>query len=98
MPRRSASAFCVAKRRAVLAIFYVYILQSINNPEHFYTGYTNNLKLRIQEHNSGDARHTNKYRPWKIRCYFAFDSADKAESFEKYLKTHAGRRFQKKHL
>ena len=79
-------------------MFYVYILQSVNLPEHFYVGYTNNLKLRFREHNNGTCRHTNKYKPWRIVSYFAFDTQEKAENFEKYLKTHAGRDFQKKYL
>ncbi|MGI5845871.1 MAG: GIY-YIG nuclease family protein [Alphaproteobacteria bacterium] len=79
-------------------MFYVYILQSINEPEHFYTGFTKNLKLRFAQHNSGKARQTNRHKPWKIKCYFAFDNKEKAEMFEKYLKTHAGRDFQKKHF
>ncbi len=79
-------------------MFYVYIIQSINEPENFYTGFTSNLKLRFAEHNSGKARQTNKFRPWKLKCYFAFDDKAKAEAFELYLKTHAGRDFQKKHF
>ena len=79
-------------------MFYVYVLQSINQPEHFYTGYTNDLKLRLTEHNRGKSRQTNMYKPWKIKTYFAFDEQDKAEQFEKYLKTHAGRNFQKKYF
>ncbi|MDR1696742.1 MAG: GIY-YIG nuclease family protein [Rickettsiales bacterium] len=79
-------------------MFYVYILQSINSPEHFYVGFTNNLRLRFDEHNFGKARHTNKYKPWKLRTYFAFSNKEKAEEFEKYLKSHAGRNFQKKYL
>jgi len=79
-------------------MFYVYILQSINYSEHFYVGYTDNLKLRLAEHNAGEARFTNMYKPWKIKCYFAFEDKEKAESFETYLKTHAGREFQKKYL
>ncbi|MFW9785743.1 MAG: GIY-YIG nuclease family protein, partial [Candidatus Heimdallarchaeota archaeon] len=38
-----------------MAIFYVYILETIskNNRKRFYTGYTNNLKRRLEEHNKG---------------------------------------------
>jgi predicted GIY-YIG superfamily endonuclease len=79
-------------------MFYVYILQSINNPEHFYVGYTNDLKKRIKDHNSGFSIHTNKFKPWKIRSYFAFDTKEKAEKFEAYLKTGNGRIFSKKHV
>ena len=79
-------------------MFYVYILQSINNPEHFYVGYTNDLKKRIKDHNSGFSIHTNKFKPWKIRGYFAFDGKEKAEKFEAYLKTGNGRIFSKKYF
>ena len=79
-------------------MYYVYILKSLSDGERFYVGYTNNLKLRLQEHNAGTCRHTNKYKPWQIQTYFAFDEQKKAENFEKYLKSHAGRNFQKKYL
>ncbi|MDR0967718.1 MAG: GIY-YIG nuclease family protein [Rickettsiales bacterium] len=78
-------------------MFYVYILQSIDSQEHFYIGCTNNLKLRFSQHNNGNSRFTNMYKPWKLQTYFAFDNKEKAEKFEQYLKTHAGRKFQKKY-
>ena len=78
--------------------YYVYVLQSVNQPEHFYVGYTNDLKLRLAEHNSGTCRHTNVFRPWKIYAYFAVGTKEKAEQLELYLKSHAGRNFQKKYL
>ncbi|MCL2331214.1 MAG: GIY-YIG nuclease family protein [Proteobacteria bacterium] len=79
-------------------MFYVYILQSVNDPEHFYTGFTSDLKLRLSEHNSGQSRQTNRHKPWNIRCYIAFEDKEKAQAFETYLKTHAGRMFQIKHF
>lgn len=79
-------------------MFYVYILQSIDNPEHFYVGYTNDLKRCIKAHNSGGSIHTNKFKPWELRGYIAFDSEEKARNFEVFLKTGNGRIFQKKHF
>ena len=79
-------------------MFYVYILQSISLPDNFYIGFTNDLKKRITEHNSGKSIHTDKYKPWKIKNYFAFDTEQKAKDFEIYLKTHSGRRFCKNHF
>ena len=79
-------------------MFYVYILQSINFPEHFYVGYTNDLKRRLKEHNNGNSVHTNKFKPWDLRGYIAFDSEEKAQIFEKFLKTGNGRIFQKKYF
>ena len=77
---------------------YVYILQSLNNPEHFYTGLTGDLKRRLTEHNLGNSIHTNKYTPWKIKNYFAFETEEKAREFELYLKSQSGREFVKKHF
>jgi len=38
-----------------MTFYYVYILETIgkNNKKRFYTGYTNNLKRRIEEHKNG---------------------------------------------
>jgi predicted GIY-YIG superfamily endonuclease len=77
---------------------YVYILQSIKNPERFYTGSTGDLKKRINEHNSGYSSHTNKHRLWQLRTYIAFDDKERAEDFEDYLKTRSGRAFMRKRL
>jgi len=33
--------------------YYVYILQSIDYPDKFYTGFTENLQKRLRGHNSG---------------------------------------------
>ena len=79
-------------------MYYVYILQSINNPDRFYIGFTNDLKKRIQQHNSGENIHTNKFKPWNIKNYFAFDDKNKAQKFEEYLKTGNGRIFCRKHF
>lgn len=77
-------------------MFYVYILQSIEQSEHFYVGHTDDLKRRFKQHNSGNSIHTNKFKPWKLRGYIAFDSEEKAQKFEHFLKTGNGRNFQKK--
>ena len=83
-------------KRTNSSMFYVYILQSINSPEHFYVGYTSDLKERLSAHNSGNSIHTNKFKPWALRGYIAFDSEEKARNFESFLKTGNGRIFQKK--
>lgn len=77
---------------------YVYILQSEQSPEHFYTGITDNLKARLSKHNAGEVTHTAKYRPWHIKCYFAFADDTRAFAFEKYMKSASGRAFAKKHF
>jgi len=79
-------------------MFYVYVLRSLNFPDKFYTGYTANLKSRVEKHNNGQVPYTAKYKPWKIKTYIAFENKEKATAFEKYLKTHSGRAFIKKHF
>ncbi len=79
-------------------MFYVYILNSIKDNARMYVGITNDLKNRIKEHNSGESIHTDKYSPWKLMTYIAFDSKEKAFSFERYLKSGSGRSFAKRHL
>ena len=88
----------VVNESGLLIMFYVYILQSTKNPERFYVGCTSDLKKRVQDHNSGYSTHTKKFAPWSIRSYVAFDTKEKAENFEKFLKTGNGRIFQKKHF
>lgn len=78
--------------------YYVYILQSINNPDKFYVGYTTNIKDRLIKHNEGGDKYTSKYKPWKIKNAISFNEKEKALAFEKYLKSHSGRAFAKKHF
>ena len=77
---------------------YVYILQSLIDAKHFYTGVTDNLKARLSAHNSGAVTHTAKYRPWRIKSYVAFSDEARASAFEKYLKSGSGRAFAKARL
>jgi predicted GIY-YIG superfamily endonuclease len=79
-------------------MFYVYILQSIDFPDKFYIGYTKDLRRRLKQHNYEHFGHTDKYRPWRIKDYFAIDDEQKAKDFEKFLKSQCGREFIKKHF
>ena len=90
MPRRS---FSVGG-----PIYYVYHLQSENNPDKYYVGLTTDVERRLFEHNAGKSIHTNKFRPWKIVSYNAFVDKSRAEKFEIYLKTSSGTAFAKKRL
>ncbi len=78
--------------------FYIYILVSETSPEKHYTGITQDLETRLKSHNSGNVISTSEHRPWKIETTIAFHSRDKATAFEKYLKSHSGRAFAKKHF
>jgi len=77
---------------------YVYILQSLQEPGHFYTVITDDLEARLSKHNSGAVTHTAKYRPWRVKSYVAFSDEARALAFERYLKSGSGRAFAKTHL
>jgi len=77
---------------------YVYILQSMEDTGHFYTGITDDLQARLSMHNSGAVTHTAKYRPWRVKSYVAFTDETRASAFEKYLKSGSGRAFAKARL
>lgn len=79
-------------------MFYVYILNSIINPNRLYIGYTYDIENRLKDHNYGESIYTKKYAPWKLMTYVAFDDKDKAITFEKYLKAGSGRSFAKRHF
>jgi predicted GIY-YIG superfamily endonuclease len=74
---------------------YVYILRSTEG-EHFYVGHTEDLRARLTKHNTGEVRHTAKFRP--IKTYIAFSATAQAVAFEKYLKSPSGRSFAHKRL
>jgi predicted GIY-YIG superfamily endonuclease len=79
-------------------MFYVYLLESIPTPSERYIGFTTDLKGRLKRHNAGEAKHTSKYRPWRIVTYIAFSDQDKAVAFEKYLKVGSGHAFARRRL
>jgi predicted GIY-YIG superfamily endonuclease len=78
--------------------YYVYLLVDIATGSHHYTGVTEDLHARLAKHNAGEVPHTSKFKPWRIQTAIAFDNKDKAQAFEKYLKTGSGREFAKRHF
>jgi len=75
-------------------MYYVYILHSENDKK-LYTGYTNNLKLRFEQHSKGMVKSTKKRRPFKLIYYEACLRQKDATKREKYLKTYYGKMFLK---
>ena len=66
---------------------YVYILESISTPGHFYIGYTQDLRDRVRKHQAEVSSHAGKCRPGKLKAYFAFETEEIATRFERYLKS-----------
>ena len=78
-------------------MFFVYILKSLSDKK-LYTGFTNNLKNRLNKHNQGKIFSTKSRRPFKLIYYEAYLSEEDAKKREKYLKTGWGRNYIKKNL
>jgi len=69
-----------------MKFFYVYVLQ--NKEKNFvYIGYSENLKQRFKEHNSGKSKSTKHYIPLKWSFYEAYLSKSDAKRSEAYLKS-----------
>ena len=73
---------------------YVYVLHS-GKDDQLYTGYTNDLRRRLQEHEQGSVRSTAHRLPVKLVYYEACLSQADATKREKYLKTAWGKRYLK---
>ena len=78
-------------------MFYVYVLESLKN-KNLYFGYTEDLKKRLKEHNSGRNFSTRPHIPWSIIYYEACLEKDDATRREKYLKTTQGKKMLKLRL
>lgn len=78
-------------------MFYTYVLLS-EKDNNMYTGYTNNLKLRLEQHQLGRVRSTKDRRPLRLVYFEACLNQQDATHREKYLKTHLGKMFIKNRL
>ncbi len=77
---------------------YVYLLQSLSNPNKRYTGITADFQERLKQHNAGQSPTTAKHRPWKPAVVIRFEDNARAEAFERYLKFGSGHAFANKHF
>lgn len=77
--------------------YYIYILRS-DKDNNFYVGYTENLKLRFEQHTKGQVSSTKERRPLTLIYSEACLSKKDALHREKYLKTYLGRMFLKNRL
>ena len=79
-------------------MYYVYIIKSTTYTDQIYVGCTKDILKRLSNHNSGTTLHTDKFKPWKLVMYLAFQDKTKAYEFEEYLKSGSGRAFRDKRL
>ncbi len=76
--------------------YFVYLLVSNlkNNKKISYVGYTNNLKKRINLHNSGKGAKFTRGKKWKLVYYEKYDS--KTEAMKKEFKLKKNYNLRKK--
>jgi putative endonuclease len=78
-------------------MWYTYILQS-KKDNNWYTGKTNDLKRRFDDHNKGLVYSTTKRRPFELIYYEACRDKDDASAREEYLKSGMGKRYLRNRL
>ncbi len=67
-------------------IYHVYMLKSLGKKPVTYVGYTNNLKKRVIQHNTGKGAKFTRGRKWKLIYKENFSSKKEAISREYYIK------------
>jgi putative endonuclease len=74
--------------------YYIYLLKSLKD-NNLYTGYTSDLRKRLDEHNSGKVISTKNRLPLKLIYFEGCINQQDATHREKYLKTSWGKRYVK---
>jgi len=69
-------------------MFYMYILKSLKDDK-LYIGSTNNLRRRLEEHNSGLNKSTKTRSPFNLIYYEAYTNEEDARHREHNLKLRA---------
>lgn len=77
--------------------YYIYVLRSIKD-NRFYTGYSSNLKKRIQQHQKGLVQSTKHRLPVELIYFEGCNNQQDATKREKYLKTTYGKRYLKNRM
>ncbi len=73
-------------------MYYAYVLKSEVNGC-FYKGSTQNIEIRIVQHNAGLVSYTKRYLPWRLVYFEVFEFRSEAMAREKFFKTGKGRNF-----
>ena len=74
---------------------YVYILFS-EYLQQYYTGCTNDITKRLNDHNSGWSKHTSKGVPWTLIYSESFQTRTEALKKENQIKKRGAKRFLQK--
>lgn len=78
-------------------MYYIYVLKSFKD-EKLYSGYTSDLRSRLDYHNNGKVRSTRDRKPFKLIYYEAYLHQQDATAREKFFKTQWGRNYLRRVL
>jgi putative endonuclease len=73
-------------------MWFTYILYS-KSIDKYYIGYTENLKLRLERHNSGWGKFSSRGIPWEIVYYEEYNSKSEAIKRENEIKKKKSRMY-----
>lgn len=74
-------------------MFYVYLLKS-DKDGRYYIGQTNNVKRRVERHNSGQVESTKTRTPFNLVGCKEFKSRNEARWFEYNIKHHSDKKIK----
>ena len=64
-------------------ISIVYVIRSVQSPDRYYTGLTDNVERRLGVHNSGGSTYTAAFRPWRLVAFTQFSDPESAVALPK---------------
>lgn len=73
-----------------MKFYYVYVLRSLIK-DFIYVGFSENLKVRVQQHNNKEELSTKPYVPFELIHYEAYKNIKDAKRREGYFKTTKGK-------
>jgi len=79
------------KLKSKMTFYYVYVIRSLSKQDFIYVGFTTDLKIRFQRHNSGSEFSTKPYIPYELIHYEAYRNEKDAKRREEYFKTTKGK-------
>jgi putative endonuclease len=65
-------------------MYYVYVLKS-DAHDRIYIGFSNDVDMRLKQHNAGKTKSTKAYRPWKLIHTEEFPDRVSARKREKQI-------------
>jgi putative endonuclease len=78
-------------------MFYVYVFRSDKSGRR-YTGQTQDLAIRLSQHNAGMSASTRNQAPFKLEYSESYSTRTEAMKREHYLKSGSGRRWLDEHI